>query len=137
MSWDGESWRKAAREYAAGRAASRTVLEVEIEPDRLRSLRWLLEDTVSLDRAWHETKFPTALKGRAAFSTLEALMFSLRERGTKALEEVDTRRRLSELSDDQLAEVGTRLQRLKPHIAPAWSDDDVKILVQTRKGLPT
>jgi hypothetical protein len=41
MSWDGESWRKAAREYAAGRAASRTVLEVEIEPDRLRSLRWL------------------------------------------------------------------------------------------------
>jgi hypothetical protein len=97
MSWDGESWRKAAREYAAGRAASRTVLEVEIEPDRLRSLRWLLEDTVSLDRAWHETKFPTALKGRAAYSTLEALMFSLRERGTKALEEVDTRRRLSEL----------------------------------------
>jgi hypothetical protein len=69
---------------------------------------------------------------RAAATTIEALMFSLRERGVRALDEPDTRRRLSELSDDQLAEVGTRLQRLKPEIARAWSDDEIKILVRTR-----
>ena len=71
--------------------------------------------------------------GRAAASTVEALMFSLRERGVQALDEPDTRQRLSQLSDDQLAEVGTRLQRLKPEIARAWSGDDVEALMRLRE----
>jgi len=45
--------------------------------------------------------------------TVETLMYSLRERGTKALEEASTRRRLSELSDQQVIEVGDRLQTLR------------------------
>jgi hypothetical protein len=64
--------------------------------------------------------------------TVEALMYSLRERGTKALAEPDTRRRLSQCSDAQVIEVGNRLQRLKPEIARAWTADEVKQLMRTR-----
>jgi|GraSoi2013_100cm_1033763.scaffolds.fasta_scaffold56506_2 hypothetical protein len=59
-------------------------------------------------------------------------MYSLRERGVKALEEPDTKRRLSQLSDRQLAEVGDRLRRLKPHIARAWTTEEVKLLIRTK-----
>jgi hypothetical protein len=68
-------------------------------------------------------------------TVVEALMYSLRSRGTKALEEPATKRRLSELSDDQVIEVGNRLQRLKPHIAPGWSVQEVKMLFQKRTRL--
>jgi hypothetical protein len=61
--------------------------------------------------------------------TVEALMFSLRSRGTKALEEAATKRRISELAEQQLHEVCGRLQRLKPHIAPAWPPEQITILV--------
>ena len=64
--------------------------------------------------------------------TVEALMFSLRERGTKALEEPNTKRRLSELSNQQVIEVGDRLQKLKPEIARAWSVEGVKLLLRAR-----
>jgi hypothetical protein len=68
----------------------------------------------------------------APYATVEALMFSLRERGVKALTEPATRRRLFELSDRQLAEVGDRLRGLKPHIAHAWTTDEVKVLIRTK-----
>src|SRR5262249_58001630 len=50
-------------------------------------------------------------------ATVEALMRDLRHGGTKALEEPATKRRLSELSDDQIVQVGNRLHRLRPEIA--------------------
>jgi hypothetical protein len=65
-------------------------------------------------------------------ATVEALMWSLRERGTKALEEPGTKRRLSELNNQQVIEVGNRLQRLKPEIARAWSTTEVETLFQAR-----
>ena len=61
--------------------------------------------------------------------TLEALMFSLRERGTETLEEAASKRRLSDVSEEQLHEVCGRLQRLKPHIAPAWPPEQITVLV--------
>jgi hypothetical protein len=64
--------------------------------------------------------------------TVEALMFSLRSRGTQALEEPATKRRLSELSDQQVIEVGDWLQKLKPEIARAWSTEEVKLLLRAR-----
>jgi hypothetical protein len=97
-------------------------------------MRRLLEDNVSLERA-HQEMIGENFRGRAATSTVEALMFSLRERGTMALEEPDTRPRLGELSDEQAIEVGTRLRKLKPDIAKAWSADEVLILMQTREQL--
>jgi transposase len=66
--------------------------------------------------------------GRAARSTIEALMFSLRERGTKALDEPDTKHRISELSEEQLHEVGARLRALT--IRPAWKAEEIDRLVE-------
>lgn len=60
LSWDGESWEKAANDYHAKRG--RSVLEVETPPDRLRDLRQLLDPAVSIDRAYSEIN---SLKGRA------------------------------------------------------------------------
>ena len=59
----------------------------------------------------------------AAVSTVEALMVGLRERGTNALTEP------KELSEQQLHEVCSRLQRLKPEIARAWSPNEIILLV--------
>ena len=61
-------------------------------------------------------------------------MFSLRERGTKALEEAATKRRLGDLSDQQVIEVGNRLQKMKPEIARAWTAAEVQTLFQARVG---
>jgi hypothetical protein len=68
---------------------------------------------------------------RAASSTLSALMYSLRERGTRALDEPDTRRRFGELSDEQLIVVGAQLRGLKSR---AWSAHEVSILLETRES---
>ena len=66
-------------------------------------------------------------------STVEALMFGLCERGVRALKEPAVKRRLRELNDDQIDEVGNRLQRLKPEIARAWTPDEVKELVRNAR----
>jgi hypothetical protein len=92
----------------------------------------LLDPTVSLERAWYEFN-ARASDGRAAESTVEALMFSLR-RGPDALADQNTLRRLSELSE-QLLTVMTRLQKFKPHIAPAWTPEQVEALAIIRKKL--
>jgi hypothetical protein len=75
---------------------------------------------------------PPGHREAAPYATVEALMFSLRERGVEALTEPATRRRLFELTDRQLAEVGDRLRRLKLHIAHAWTIDEVKMLIRTK-----
>jgi hypothetical protein len=68
-------------------------------------------------------------------ATVEAAMYDLRERGVLALTEAANKRRLSELNEAQLIEVGDRLQKLKPHIAKAWTAEEVVLLVQTRAAL--
>lgn len=77
----------------------------------------------SLERAYTEVH-RAHFRGRVAESTVEALMFSLREHGIAAV-----RSRLAQLSEQQLIEVGDRLQRLKPKIARAWSADEVEKLI--------
>jgi len=83
---------------------------------------------ISLECLWHELN-AAAQHGRAAASTVEALMYSLRERRTTALTEPDTQRRISELSEEQLHEIGARLQALK--IVRAWTAEDIEQLVET------
>jgi hypothetical protein len=117
---------------AACRAADEKQRRKPHDP-RIERARALMDDDVSLERVWCELN---STPGRAASSTVEALMHSLRQRGTAALkEEPATRRRLGELSDDQLAEVGTRLQRLKPVIARAWTAGEVETLMKLRESL--
>jgi hypothetical protein len=64
--------------------------------------------------------------------TVEALMHGLRQRGTKALEESATKQRLFDLSEQQVIDVGNRLQQLKPEIAHKWTKEEVKTLFQAR-----
>jgi hypothetical protein len=62
-------------------------------------------------------------------TTIEALMFGMRE-GIEALPtNPDTLWRLSKLSEEQLCAVCERLQNFNPNIAPAWSPQEVQALV--------
>lgn len=63
----------------------------------------------------------SGLQDGAAISTIEALMFSLRECGEPALTRADNQRRLVELTPDQLAEVILRLDRMRTKY-PAVTD---------------
>jgi hypothetical protein len=102
-----------------------------IEPKRLARLRRLMADNVSLDQAWPELRDTRD----APKSTIEALMYSLRERGVPALNERAVQRRLLALGDEQVREVCGRLQRLKPERARPWSADEVETLISTREEL--
>ena len=59
---------------------------------------------------------------RAAQATVDALIFSLRQRGEAALSERDIQRRLADLSSDQIREVIARLIKLRSTY-PAVTDD--------------
>jgi hypothetical protein len=63
----------------------------------------------------------------APSSLVEALMYSLR-RGINELTSPDAKRRLSELSEDELRAVCERLRNFKPEIAPAWTPEEVEAL---------
>jgi hypothetical protein len=71
---------------------------------------------------------------RAASMTVEALMFSLRERGVAALKEGPTRRRLAELSDDQVVEAEKRCRQFKFGRGP-WTEAEIETLVRLREEL--
>jgi hypothetical protein len=94
----------------------------------LERLRKLLDDDVSLTEAWYELNV-AQWRSRAADSTVEALVYQLRKGGA-VFGEPSARRRLSELSEHQLHEVSTRLQKFRPHIARAWTSSEVELLVQ-------
>ena len=107
---------KLAVEHEAGRRC---------EGAEILRARRLLDENVSLEQAWSEIHVP---RGRAAASTVEALMYSLRAGGT-ALACPHARRGLSELSEAQLHDVCARLQRFQPRIARAWTPVEVELLV--------
>ena len=87
--------------------------------------RRVLDENVPLERVWSEMQ---ASRGRAAASTVEALLYSLRAGGA-TLACPHARRRLAELSETQLHEVCARLQKIDPNIARAWTPIEVELLV--------
>jgi hypothetical protein len=107
----------------ACRAADRRAAARPQDP-RLDCLRRLLEDEdVSLERAQHEI-----MRAKPApEATIDALVYSLR-RGINELTSPDAKRRLSELSEDQLRAVCERLRNFKPEIASAWTPEEVEAL---------
>jgi len=112
--WAAPTWREAVLEYHKHRAGRASI--APYAPEHLARLRRLLDDDVSLDRAWHE------LHGRrsgAAASTVEALVFGLRE-GLAAA---------TELNAEQVRAVCERLQNFPPHIATAYRPNEVKALI--------
>jgi hypothetical protein len=107
--WDNPAWAKAAREYHASRG--QRILEVE-----------------------HD-KAGLAQGARAASSTIDALVFGLRERGVSALEETAVQRRLSAVNRAQLMHVAGCLQKLQSDIARVWSADEVEALMRKWSAL--
>jgi hypothetical protein len=99
---------------------------------RFKRLCRLMDDDVSIERAWHEINHPT---DRAVASTVEALMLGLRERGVAALAEPAVRQRLAQLSEAQVVEVGDRLQALQQDVARAWAPAEVQQLLEAWGGL--
>jgi hypothetical protein len=97
----------------------------QLESAEILRARRLLDENVSLERAWSEMQ---ASRGRAAASTVEALLYSLRAGGA-ALACPHARRRLAELTEAQLHEVSARLQKIDPDIARAWTPAEVELLV--------
>jgi hypothetical protein len=126
--WDAPSWKEAAADYHKVRKGRPSI--VEIEPERLRHLRKLMDDSVSCERAWDEINRAARARYNAAPQpTVEALMYGLRD-GVDALPTKPERlRRLSELNETQLHEVCTRLQNFKPTIGRPWTPDEVAALV--------
>jgi hypothetical protein len=115
--WSAPGWRDAAVNYHKDRGN-----RVSVTPytaDELARLRGLMAEDVTLERAWHETNQPT---GRAAASTVEALMLALRERGAAALAEPDCQRRLADTSTAQVREILARLMALRP-VYPVIDDE--------------
>jgi hypothetical protein len=100
-SWaaDMPSWRRAAAGYHRDRAGRTTIVEIKRE---------------NMTRA-------------AAVSTFDAVMFALR-RGVNELAKPDTMRRLSELSEEQLREVCSRLRNFKPEIGKMWTPEEIEAL---------
>jgi hypothetical protein len=97
----------------------------QLESAEILRAQRLLDENVSLERAWSKMQ---ASRGRAASSTVEALVFSLRAGGT-ALACPHARRRLAQLAEAQLHEVSARLQTFQPKIARAWTPVEVELLV--------
>ena len=122
--WEAPSWTDAAREYHEAREHSGGKPQQPPDPQLLA----LLDPKVSLEQA-QRSLLERRRDGEAA-STVEALMFGLRD-GIHVLPTKRERlRRLSELSADQLKEVCARLQNLKPTIARPWTADEIAALVK-------
>ena len=102
-------------------------------PSEKNPLLQLLEPDVSLERAWAEIII-AHVRDRAAVSTVEALMLSLRS-SVRALGHPDRLRRLAALSDAQLREIAVRVQRFQPHIAPTWTSEEVEVLIAVRSRI--
>ena len=103
-----------------------------VDPNILRA-RELLADNVSLERAYAEIQ-AERVRGRAAVSTVDALVYQLRKGGA-ALSDPNATRRLAELSEQQMYEVSARLQKFMPHVARPWTPDEVEVFVELWSAL--
>jgi hypothetical protein len=101
------------------------------DPPDPKRLRRLLDEDVSLERAWHELN--EARKRLAPQVTVEALMFSLRSGGA-ALGSEDVRERLSRMSETQLHEICARLRKLA--IARPWTPEETTLLTELWETIP-
>jgi len=84
---------------------------VEIEPERLKFLRRLMSDDVSLERASADFNDP---KNRPTpQTTIEAIVYVVRERGLAALREPATAERLERCDAQAKEEIERRIEGLK------------------------
>jgi hypothetical protein len=118
------SWKSAAREFCEARQHGSGKPPQPPDPQLLA----LLDPAISFAQAQRRL-LERHQSGAAAASTIEALMFSLRD-GIHALTTPATLERLSQLDERQLSEVAERVQNFRQTIASAWTPDEVKALVR-------
>jgi hypothetical protein len=119
--WDSPSWREGAAEYRHRRGNN--VLIVEIEPERLKQLRRLMSDNVSLERAWHEINRSARERyNEAPEATYHAVVYELRTHGLAQLKQANCQRRLCDLSAAQIKTVIASLQQRRSQY-PNVSDE--------------
>src|SRR5262252_9518325 len=95
-------------------------------------LRTLRDDgNVSLERAYYEIH-RRHFEGRAAASTVEAVVYELRTYGLVQLKKPNCQRRLGDLSGEPLREVIARLIKLRPQ----YPKIDDMLLLQLEDRLP-
>jgi hypothetical protein len=99
-------------------------------PDERSNLDLLLDENVPLDRAMGIIADRQLRGNPAAQSTIDALMYSLRQ-GCAALSRQDVCARLADVDEKQLREICTILQKHKASFARAWTADEVERLVMT------
>jgi hypothetical protein len=126
---DARDWRQAAADYHHARG--RRTLVVEIDPERLARLRLVMADDISLDRVWRELNDPGARP--IPQITVSALLYQFRMDGLAAFEHPTCRRRLAELSTEQLRELMAALIRLRPNCAAVT---DELLIALDRIGWP-
>jgi hypothetical protein len=106
--WHAPGWKQAAAEYHKSRAGRPLI--VEIEPERLKRLRRLMQPGVSLEQAWNEINDP---RNRPTPNVVvEAIMLAVRERGLAALKEPATVERLERCDASARAEINQRIEKL-------------------------
>lgn len=108
MSWNDENWREAARKYHAARGDRPTL--VETGADRLALLRRLLDNNVSIERAWSKLNDPRDRP--TPETTIKAILYCVRERGLAALKEPANIERLSRCDAAAREEINRRLAAL-------------------------
>jgi hypothetical protein len=102
-----ESWKRAARVYHQGREAQ---APKNIEHPQYLRLRPLLEDDVSLDRAWNELNASRARP--TPQTTVEAIMLCVCECGIAALKEPANIERLSRCDKAAREQIDKRIEKL-------------------------
>jgi hypothetical protein len=133
VTWGDESWKRAAHSYHVARRGTRTVLSAQTEPGKLKRIRRLMAGDISLDRAYAELN-DNATDGAAA-STVEALAYQLRA-GVTALRNPSALRRIAELDEQQMREVGARLDKERWSLdgkrrVPPWTSTEIETFVET------
>ena len=105
--WSAPNWREAGAQYQHARAGRPLI--VEIEPEHLKLLRTLMGE-ISLERAWAEINDP---RNRTTPQvTVEAIVFSVQERGIGALKDPSNIERLSRCGKAAKNEINRRIEKL-------------------------
>ncbi len=106
--WDSPSWKEAAEQYHRDRAGR--PLMVEIEPERLKLLRRLMDPAFELSHAWAALNDPRSRPTPEA--TIKAVMQDVKELGLAALQEPAMKARLACCDDAARSEINRRIEKL-------------------------
>jgi hypothetical protein len=104
--WDAPSWKRAARAYHEERKRN----DRQPSDPKTAQLRQLLSDSVSLDSAYRELN---ASENRPTpQTTIEAIMWCVRERGIGVLQEPVNQERLARCDAVARQQINTRIEKL-------------------------